>query len=307
MQLGFVTAIFPDLSLEQIMHFAAETGYDCVEVMCWPPSKAERRYAGVTHIDVLQLSDRQVAEIHALVKSTGVSISGLGYYPNPLTPDAAESDAVVEHLKKVISGARALGLNTVNSFVGRDWTKSVDDQWERFLSIWRPIIAHAEANHIRIGIENCPMLFGKNEWPGGKNLATSPAIWRRMFNDIPSDHFGLNFDPSHFVFQFIDPAPALMEFRGKLFHAHAKDARLDQWALNEYGVLANPALYHTPKLPGLGDVNWGKLFSVLTDVGYRGPVCVEVEDRAYEGSLELRKASLRQSATFLRNYIPRQG
>lgn len=306
MQLGFVTALFPELSLKEILEFAAETGYDCVEVMCWPPSKAERRYAGVTHIDVSSLGDKQVAEIHSLVRSTGVKLSALGYYPNPLTPDLAESEAVVAHLKKVISGAAALGLSTVNSFVGRDWTRSVDDQWSRFLDTWRPIIEHAESNKIRIGIENCPMLFGKNEWPGGKNLATSPAIWRRMFNDVGSDSFGLNFDPSHFVFQFIDPAPALMEFKHRLFHVHAKDARLDQWALNEYGALANPALYHTPKLPGLGDVNWGKFFSVLTDCGYQGPVCVEVEDRAYEGTLELRKQSLRQSATFLRNYVPKE-
>ncbi len=306
MQLGFVTALFPELSLREVLELAAETGYDCVEVMCWPPSKAERRYAGVTHIDVSALGDRETAEIQALVQETGVRLSALGYYPNPLTPDLAESAAVVGHLKQVISAAARLGLGTVNSFVGRDWTKSVDDQWDRFLETWRPIIAHAEASGVRVGIENCPMLFGKNEWPGGKNLATSPAIWRRMFNDINSDHFGLNFDPSHFVFQFMDPAPALMEFKHRLFHIHAKDARLDQWALNEYGALANPALFHTPKLPGMGDVNWGKFFSVLTDVGYQGPVCVEVEDRAYEGTLELRKASLRQSATFLRNYVPKE-
>lgn len=306
MQLGFVTALFPELSLREILEIAAETGYDCVEVMCWPPTKADRRYAGVTHVDASSFGDSDVAAVQALVKSTGVQLSGLGYYPNPLSPDAAEAETAVSHLKKVISAAAALGLKNVNTFIGRDWTKSVDDNWPRFLETWRPIIAQAEALKIRVGIENCPMLFGKNEWPGGKNLATSPAIWRRMFNDIPSDFFGLNFDPSHFVFQFMDPAPALMEFQHRLFHVHAKDARVDKWALDEYGILANPALFHTPKLPGLGDVNWGKFFSVLTDVGYRGAVCVEVEDRAYEGPLELRKASLRQSATFLRNYVPRE-
>jgi sugar phosphate isomerase/epimerase len=91
-----------------------------------------------------------------------------------------------------------------------------------------------------------------------------------------------------------------------LFHVHAKDVRLERHKLDEVGILAHPLEYHTPKLPGLGDVDWGKFFSVLGDTGYNGPVCVEVEDRAYEGSLEARIASLRQSVTYLRNFIPRR-
>lgn len=305
MQLGFVSAILPDLSLEDVLKFAATADYDCVEVMCWPPSKADRRYAGVTHFDATQLSDAEVDRVRNLVEKHGVAISGLGYYPNPLSPNLEEAEAAVAHLRKLIAAAPRLGLTRVNSFVGRDWTRSVDDNWPRFLATWKPLVALAEEQGVRIGIENCPMLFSNDEWPGGKNLATSPAIWRRMYDDIPSLHFGLNYDPSHFVWQFMDPAPALREFAERLVHVHAKDARVDAAQLNDVGILAHPSKYHTPKLPGLGDVNWGRFFSVLTDVGYRGPVCVEVEDRAYEHSLESRKASLIQSATFLRNYIPR--
>lgn len=304
MKLGFVSAILPDLSLQEVMQFAADEGFDCVELMCWPVGKAERRYAGVTHIDVATLNDAKVEEIKELCDRTGVSISGLGYYPNVLSPNAEEANACLEHLKKVISASAQLGIGLVNTFIGRDWTRSVEDNWQRFLDVWKPLIAYAEGLDVRIGIENCPMLFTRDEWPGGKNLATSPVIWRRMFADIPSDHFGLNFDPSHFIWQQMDYLKPLREFSHKLFHIHAKDARVDRHRLDEVGILATPLEYHVPKLPGLGDVDWGKFFSVLSDVGYDGPICIEVEDRAYEKTLESRKQALRQSARYLRQFMP---
>ena len=303
MQLGFVSAILPDLSLEEVLQFGSSAGYKCVEVMCWPVGKAERRYAGVTHIDVANLDAAGAARIHELVKKTGVTISGLGYYPNPLAPDRAEADVYIAHIRKVIEAARLLGLGVVNTFVGRDWTRSVDDNWPRFLEVWKPLVEFAEAQGINIGIENCPMAFTRDEWPGGKNLATTPAIWRRMFEAIPSPRFGLNFDPSHFVWQQMDYLKAMREFARRFHHVHLKDARLDRFRLDEVGIMAYPLEFHTPKLPGLGDVEWGKFFSALNDAGYRGPVCVEVEDRAYEGSLELRKAALVQSAAYLRQFV----
>jgi len=303
MQFGFVSAILPELSLTEVMTFAAEAGYDCVEVMCWPKGKAERRYAGVTHIDVANLDEAEIDQVHRLVEKTGVSISGLGYYPNPLTPDVEEAQTYTNHIKSVILAARSLGLNNVNTFVGRDWARSIDDNWPQFEQTWKPLIALAEENDIRIGIENCPMFFTDDEWPGGKNLAFSPAIWQRMFESIPSDHFGLNYDPSHLIWLQIDYAQPLADFAHKLFHVHAKDVRLDRDRLNQVGILANPSEYHTPKLPGMGDVDWGRFFSTLTDTGYEGAVCVEVEDRAYEGSLERRKASLIQSQRYLSQFV----
>jgi len=302
MQLGFVTAILPDLSLEETLDFAAETGFDCVEVMCWPKGKAERRYAGVTHLDVTDFSKDDAKRTNELTAAKKVQISGLGYYPNPLVPDKAEGQVYSDHLKKVIQAAELLGLGVVNTFIGRDWTKSVDDNWPRFREVWKPLIQFAEDHGVKIGIENCPMLFTKDEWPGGKNLAQSPAVWRRMFDEIPSKSFGLNFDPSHFVWQQMDYLRAIREFAPRIFHAHAKDARLDRDRLDEVGILAHPLQYHTPKLPGLGEVNWGKYFSVLADSGYNGPVCIEVEDRAYEGSIANRKASLIQSGRYLRQF-----
>ncbi len=195
MQLGYVSAILPDLSLEQIFATAADIGYECVEVMCWPLGKSTRRYAGITHINIAELDESSIASIAELSAKYGVAISGLGYYPNALSPDPAVAEQAVEHIRSVITATSMLGLTRMNTFIGRDWTKSVDDNWPRFLETWTPIIRHAEDQGVKVGIENCPMLFTADEWPGGKNLAGSPEIWRRMFNDISSDHFGLNYDP----------------------------------------------------------------------------------------------------------------
>ena len=304
MKLGFVSAILPELSLEDVLQFAAQQGFECVEIMCWPVGKAERRYAGVTHIDATSLKKADVARVHEMLDYLGVSLSGLGYYPNPLAPDRKEARVYIQHIKRVIRAAEMLGVGQVNTFVGRDWTRSVDDNWKRFAQTWKPLVKYAEDHGVRIGIENCPMLFSADEWPGGKNLAHSPAVWQRMFEEIPSASFGLNYDPSHLVWQQMDYVEPLREFADRIFHVHAKDCRVDRDRLNDVGILATPLEYHTPKLPGLGDVDWGAFFSVLSDVGYAGPVCIEVEDRAYEGSLEMRRASLRQSGAFLRQFMP---
>ncbi len=302
MKLGFVSAILPDLSLEDVVAFAASTGFDCVEVMCWPKGKAERRYAGVTHIEAAGLSADGAKRITDLFGNAGVSISGLGYYPNPLTPDRAEAQVYIDHLRNVIAAAKKLGTPVVNTFIGRDPAKSIEDNWPRFLEVWRPLVEYAAGEGIKIGIENCPMSFTRDEWPGGKNLAISPAVWRRMFADIPNENFGLNFDPSHFVWQMMDYVKAIRDFAPRIHHLHAKDARLDRDRLNDVGLLAYPLEYHTPKLPGLGDVDWGRFFSAVSEACPNIPVCIEVEDRAYEGSLETRKASLRQSALHLRQF-----
>lgn len=303
MKLGFVSAILPELSLAEVLGFASEAGFSGVEVMCWPPGKPERRYAGVTHLDVTALDLDAMEGVRDLVARHGVAISGLGYYPNPLSADRGETGPALVHLHRVIDAAADLGIGVVNSFVGRDPALSVEANWPRFLEVWRPLVAHAEDRGVRIGIENCPMLFTADEWPGGKNLATSPAIWRRMFEAIPSPSFGLNFDPSHLIWQRMDYLAPLVEFRDRLVHVHAKDARVDARALDDHGVLAHPNLWHTPKLPGMGDVRWGAFLGALAEVGYDGHVAIEVEDRAFEGSLAKRKESLIVARRHLIQYL----
>ncbi len=303
MKLGFVTAILPELSLDEVLAFASAERLACLEVMCWPVGKAERKFAGVTHLDVTNFTQAQADDARALAEKHGVAISGLGYYPNVLDPEPAVSAPCIEHLRKVIAAAPLLGLTNVNTFIGRDWTRSVDENWPRFLEVWRPLIAHAEQHGVRIGIENCPMLFTRDEWPGGKNLATSPAIWRRMFADIPSASFGLNYDPSHFALQFMDPVSPLREFREKLFHLHAKDVKIHRDRLNEAGAFSEPLKWHQPRIPGYGEIDWARFMGALMETGYDGPVCIEVEDDTFGRTLEGRKRALRVAGNVLRPYF----
>ncbi|MBE7499112.1 MAG: sugar phosphate isomerase/epimerase [Verrucomicrobiales bacterium] len=303
MKLGFVSAILPDLSLEQVLQFAKAERFGCVELMCWPVGRAERKFAGVTHIDVTGFTKARADEVWARVREHGVDISGLGYYPNPLDPDPAVAKTAVDHLKQVILAAEKLGLENVNTFVGRDWTKTVDENWPRFLKTWKPVIRLAEDHGVKIGIENCPMSFTRDEWPGGKNLATTPAIWRRMFSDIPSDHFGLNYDPSHFILQFMEPAAPLNEFKSKLFHLHAKDVRIRWERMNDVGIFAYPLEWHQPRIPGYGDIDWARFMAAVQEVGYDGPVCIEVEDGTFGSTLAGRQQALRTARNVLQPFF----
>jgi sugar phosphate isomerase/epimerase len=303
MQLGFVSAILPEQTLDEVFAIGKETGYSCVELMCWPVGKADRRYAGVTHIDVTNFQPADVPRILSAEEAHGMDISGLGYYPNLLTADQEAAEAAAVHLKRVISAAKMLNLSVVSTFVGRDWKRSVEENWPRFLSVWRDLIAYAEDQGVRIAIENCPMIFTADEWPGGKNLASTPAIWQRMFEEIPSPNFGLNYDPSHQVWQQMDHIAPLKEFASRIFRVHAKDVAVDRQQLDRVGILAYPLQFHSPKLPGRGDIDWAKFLRALKDSGYNGPVCVEVEERAFEGDLEHRKQALTLSSEHLRPLI----
>ena len=302
MQLGFVSAILGELSLEEVFIIAAGKGYQCVEVMCWPSAKVDRPYGGVCHIDVTGFTQAKADDIRGLCEKHGVRISALGYYANALSDDGNEAEVVRAHFRKVIDAAPLLGLKNVNGFIGANRFQPLEENFKQFEQVWPDIIRHAEDRGVKIGIENCPMLF-PNTWPFGVNLARSPAIWRRMFEVIPSPNFGLNYDPSHLVMQLMDPVTPIREFGPRIFHAHAKDMRIDLHTLNDVGSLEPPMLRSTAKIPGLGDVPWGQWIGALTDAGYDGPVCVEVEDEAFHDTLEGRKRSLRISRGVLQPLI----
>ena len=303
MKLGFVSAILDGWTFEEMIDTASEMGYTCVEVACWPVGKAERRYAGVSHINVDALTDEKVAYIKDYCARKNVEISSLAFYPNTMDGDTEKRAAAVEHLKKVILASAKLGVNMVTTFIGRDQTKSVEENLEILKEVWPPIIALAEEKGVRIGIENCPMLFGRDQWPGGQNLMTTPAIWRKVFEILPSANLGINYDPSHFVWQMIDYIKPLYEFKDKIFHVHYKDIKLYPDKLREVGVMAYPLDFMSPKLPGLGDVDWGKYVSALTDIGYDGCTCIEIEDRAFEGSREKVLDSLRLSKRYMEQFV----
>lgn len=301
LNLGFVSAILPDYDLNSVLKFASDHSFKCVELMCWPSGSGDgRRYAGVTHVDVDNLN---VEQIHSLTKQHRVSISGLGYYPNPLDPNPEQAEFYREHIKKIIRAAAKLGVPVVNTFIGRNPSLSIANNLKLYAQHWPAIVKVAEECNVKIGIENCPMWFTDDEWPGGKNLATTPAVWDRMFEIIPSRVLGLNYDPSHLIWQMMDEVKPIYDYRDRLHHIHLKDAKLYPDKLNRVGILANPLEYHSPKLPGLGDVRWREFFAALTDVRYRGPVCIEVEDKAYEGSPDDVQTAILTARNYLSQFL----
>lgn len=303
MQIGFITAILDGWSFDEMMDVAAREGFSCVEVACWPAGRAERRYAGVSHIDVENLTDEAAGHILETCEEKKVKISSLAYYPNPMDANPEKRAAAISHLRKVILASHRLGVNLVTTFLGRDQYRTVEENLELVKEIWPAILEEAGALGVKVAIENCPMLFGPDQWPGGQNIMTTPAIWRRVFEILPYDNFGLNFDPSHFVWQMMDYIRPIYEFREKLFHIHFKDIKLFPERLAQTGIMAYPLEYMSPKLPGLGDVDWGRYVSALTDVGYEGFACIEVEDRAFEGSREKILDSLRLSKKYLDQFV----
>jgi sugar phosphate isomerase/epimerase len=303
MKLGFFTAALPGNTLEQAAQWGAESGFQAIEIACWPFEKATRRYAGVTHINVTELEAAQAKDIRKMLDGYGLTVSSLGYYPNPLHPDAEHRETVIAHLKKVIEAAEMLEVPVVGTFVGKDKDKTVPQNMEDFARIWPPIVKFAKERGIKIAIENCPMIFSYDEWPGGNNLASTPAIWREMFEIIPDDNFGLNLDPSHLIWQMIDYERAVGEFRDRIFHAHAKDLHIDWDGLYNHGVTSQGMGWQIPRLPGLGDVDWGKYVAALTAVGYDYVLSIEHEDRAFEGDEELVKRGFYLARDVLKPYM----
>lgn len=303
MELGFVSSILADYSFEEMIDFASENGFECVEVACWPSGKAERRYAGVSHIDVYELSETTITHILCYCKERNVNISSLAFYPNVMDGDTEKRQKNIDHLMQVIRASHKLGINLVTTFIGRDQNLSVEENLEIVEDIWKPILALAEELGVKIAIENCPMLFGRDQWPGGQNLMTTPSIWRKVFALLQSPNLGLNYDPSHFVWQMIDYIKPMYDFKDKIFHVHFKDIKVDMEKLNDLGIMAYPLDYMSPKLPGLGNVDWGKYVSALTDIGYNGYACIEVEDKAFESSDKRIRDSLILSKQYLKQFV----
>jgi sugar phosphate isomerase/epimerase len=303
MKLGFLTAAFPGTTLEYVARWGADNGFDAIEIACWPYEKAARRYAGVTHVDVDELDKDKAKEVRALLDDCGLTVSSLAYYPNPLHPDAEHRETVVGHLQKVIEAAALLEVPVVGTFIGKDKDKTVPQNLEDYARVWPPIVQFAKERGIRIAIENCPMIFSYDEWPGGVNLASTPAIWREMWEIIPEDNFGLNLDPSHLILQMIDYERVIREFAEKIFHFHAKDLHIDREGLYNHGVLSQGMGWQVPRLPGLGDVDWSRIFAALTAAKYDYVVSIEHEDRNYEGDEDLVKRGFYIARDVLKPFI----
>jgi sugar phosphate isomerase/epimerase len=301
MKLGLLTAAFPDFDLGQVAEWSAGNGFQMLEIACWPSAGGERRrYAGVCHVDVDRLDADTVRETMA---RHDLEISSLAYYPNNLHPDPVEREAANAHLRKVIDAAAAIGVGIVGTFVGRDKARSVPESLEGFREVWPPLVAYAEERGVRIAIENCPMIFSDDEWPGGTNLAATPAIWDAMFELIPSEAFGLNLDPSHLVWLMIDYERAVRDYASRIFHVHAKDLEIDRDGLYRNGTISLGMGWQVPRLPGLGEVRWDRFLAALYRAGYDHVVSIEHEDRTFEGTEELVKRGFLIARDVLRPHL----
>ena len=298
MKLGLFTAALPGLSLEDIAGWASGTGFQMLEIACWPADEGkDRKYGGVVHIDTKKLDSAKVEEIQAMLSEKGLSISSLGYYPNPLDPDMEARNHCIHHLKSVIAAAGRLGVPTVGTLAGRTWDpaatgrvwqKDIDLNFEQFEKVWPDLVKYAADNGVKIAIEHCPMLWA-DTWPGGSNLPYSPALIRRMFETIQDSNFGLNLDPSHLIWQHIDYIRFINEFKDRIFHVHAKDMDIDRDLLYEDGIVTCGFRWQRPRLPGMGLIDWKKLITTLYDVGYNFVLSIEHEDRNFEGTEALVK------------------
>lgn len=319
-KIGYVDTIFADSTFEEVMNTAAELNFDNIEIAAWPklndkeieaikasypstPASLLNYFIGITHIDISELTEEKVKYIKNYEKEKGVEISALSYYGNPLEPNELLRKRYFQHLKDLIIAASKLDIKIINTFLGRDPRKTKEENIKIAIEFWTPIIKMAESYKIKIAIENCPMFFTAEQWPGGLNLMTTPAIWKQLFDAIPSDYFGLAYDPSHMGWQHMDYINPIYDFKDKIFYIHFKDAKIYKDKLNKVGIMAYPLEFYSPVLPGFGDIDWGKFISALNDIGFRGYSSIEIEDEAYTDSKENIYKALIISLNKIRQYI----
>lgn len=305
MKLGLLSSILDSWTYEEVIDIAAGMNFKSVEVACWPQGKAERRYAGVSHIDAVRvLEDDGYAEsVLSYAKARGIEISSLGYYPNPLDSNSDKAEAAVKHIGALIKASNKLGVGMVTTFIGRDQRKTADENLPLVKKVWTPLLDLAEKENVKVAIENCPMLFGPDQWPGGQNIFTSPENWEKVFDTLRSDRLGINFDPSHFIWQQLDYVKAVHDFSDRIFHVHFKDIKLYPEKLKKVGVMAYPLEYMSPKLPPYGDVDWASFVGALTDIGYEGHAAIEIEDKAFEGTKVKILDSIRITKKYMENFV----
>ena len=304
MKLGFLTACLPNLSLEEIADWAVQEGYQSLEVAAWPDLGARPFIA--THINAESSDPQYLKQVKEIFDKRNLTLSSLAFYDNNLHPNQNTRDAVSAHVIKCIDTAAALGVETVGTFVGRDWNKPVRENLAMAKDVFAPLVKHADSKGVKIIIENCVMEgWHPDGYPG--NLAYSPELWEWMFN------LGLylNYDPSHLVWMGIDPIAAIKPYIDRIPHAQAKDIQVDAAQRNFYGYPGKSVIRENPwdvgwwryRVPGLGDVDWRRLIDVMYEGGFDGTLSVEHEDPQWGGTEEKIKVGLQIAYKTLRPHI----
>jgi sugar phosphate isomerase/epimerase len=284
LKLGFLTACLPQSPLERIAAWAAEHGYQALEVATWP-STGSRDFEA-SHIDVADFGKGDAERIRALFDEHGLVLSALAYYENNLHPHEPRRLQIAEHVRRNVDAAQLLGVPYVGTFIGRDPGLSVKENVALAERVLPPLVEYAGERGVKLIIENCVMEgWHPDGYPG--NLAYAPELWEWMF----SLGFYLNYDPSHLLWLGIDPVEALRPYVDRIPHAQAKDAQIDPRARVRYGFFGKSLSRENPwdvgwwryRVPGLGDVDWRAVVDALYEGGFTGVLSVEHEDPVWGG------------------------
>jgi len=277
MFVGFLTAPFGKENLDAVLKFAGEAGFDALEVVSSPGSK---------HIDPAEVDGKSAGDILEKFKDAGVTISSLAYYCNPVDPDPQARKATSEHLKKAIDAAVLLKVEVVCTLAGFpvDGKSKEETIEEDVAEVFTPLVEYAGKRGIKIALEN---YFRTNI----QNL----EHWERVFSVVPAPNFGLNFDPSHLLWQGIDYIAAVDRFANRIFHTHAKDCEVKEHRLRVVGVEGGGWWRYV--IPGFGKVRWGEYIAALRANGYNGVLSIEHEDGALG-----REEGFLKGLTYLRQF-----
>ncbi|MDR0287015.1 MAG: sugar phosphate isomerase/epimerase [Clostridiales bacterium] len=303
---GFITGCLGDIPLKEKAKWSKDNGFKALEVSCWPREN-ERDYSG-SDIDVENLDKGKADEIKGFFKEYGLTLSSIAYYDNNLHADHNIRESINKHSYKCIDAAQMLGVESVGVFAGRNHTVSLQVNFNEFKEIFTRMTSYAADKGVKIVIENCPMVGWQIPgYPG--TISFTPELWEEMFDRVPAENFGLNYDPSHLYFQMIDYIKPIKTFKDKIFHVHAKDAEIFEDNLKYYGIFdkqldrrEGPGFWRY-RLPGLGKVDFKAMIAELESIGYKGAVSIEHEDLLYSGSEAKVKEGLLVSQKFLSQFI----
>lgn len=307
MKLGFLTACLPNVSLEDLAKFASGQGFQSLELAAWPVDSTRDYQA--KQIDAEKFNKSEAEKVKDLFEKYNLEISAMAYYDNNLHPDLEQRKKYIQHLKKVIDTAQLLDVKLVGTFVGSRPDKTPKENIKEIGKVFKDILKYADDRGVKIMIENCPMEnWVKFGLPG--NYAYSPELWDALFNELPSDNFGLNLDPSHLYWLGIDYIQTIKDYAEKIFHAHAKDTEILLNGKYKYGIFGTQ-VKPTPwksgwwryRMPGLGEIDWQKFISVLQEYGYDYVLSIEHEDPVWEGTEEKIQAGLKLGYKHLSQFV----
>lgn len=279
MQIGFYTSVLSDQPIEEIARWAVGAGFGTLEI------DVESHIGEPTHAPA----------VIDTVRRAGIDVCALTFFGNLLDPDLAARERARMTVRGVVDAAAEAGVGMVVTFPGRDDSATEDDNYRSLADYYNSLADRAAFGNVKILLEN---------WPGPHNnyLATTPAGWARLFELVPAPNLGLNFDPSHLIWQGIDPEQALRTVANRVFLAHAKDTEIFGDRLQQTGYFGQG--WWTYRLPGHGRLDWGDWLAQLRAVGFGGVVSIEHEDRNWgwpEGVIARRQEGLLEALHVLQD------